>query len=33
MTDTHNELKTRIDQAWENRELLHDEAIDRPSAR
>ena len=26
MTDNHNELKTRIDQAWENRELLHDES-------
>lgn len=26
MTDNHNELKTRIEQAWENRELLHDES-------
>lgn len=26
MTDNHNELKTRIDQAWENRKLLHDES-------
>ena len=26
MTDNHNELKTRIDQAWENRELLLDES-------
>ena len=26
MTDNHNELQTRIEQAWENRELLHDES-------
>ena len=26
MNNNHNELKTRIEQAWDNRELLHDES-------